>query len=36
LESGNVLDSDNGTITHAWERLFGWIITSAGYKIAGI
>jgi hypothetical protein len=36
LESGNVLDTDKGTITHSWERLFNWIVTSRGYKIEGI
>lgn len=36
LESGNVMDNHAGTITHSWERLFGWIVTGSGYKIVGI
>jgi lipopolysaccharide biosynthesis protein len=35
LEEGNVLD-DEPTITHAWERLLSWLVTSKGYKIKGI
>ena len=33
LEDGNVLDNFSGTITHSWERLFSWIITSQGLSI---
>jgi lipopolysaccharide biosynthesis protein len=33
LEEGNVMDEDNGTTTHAWERLLCWIILGQGYKI---
>ena len=36
LEYGNVMDDFGPTITHSWERLLGWIITSKGFKIAGI
>lgn len=36
LEKGNVLDDLQPTITHSWERLFGWIVTSSGYKIKGL
>jgi len=36
LEKGNVQDTDNGTFTHSWERLFSWIITSQGYTIKGL
>ncbi|AKQ45113.1 hypothetical protein TH63_04835 [Rufibacter radiotolerans] len=36
LESGNILDGKNGTITHSWERLLCWIVTSSGFKIIGI
>lgn len=36
LEKGNVQDTDNGTLTHSWERLFSWIITSQGYTIKGL
>jgi len=36
LEKGNVLDDFGPTLTHSWERLFGWIITSAGYCIKGV
>jgi hypothetical protein len=35
LEEGNVLD-DEPTITHTWERLLSWLVTSKGYKIKGI
>jgi|SRR3954469_25341182 lipopolysaccharide biosynthesis protein len=36
LEKGNVLDSETGTHTHAWERILSWISTDQGYKIKGI
>ena len=36
LEQGNVLDLDKGTLTHSWERLLSWILTSKGYSIEGI
>lgn len=36
LEDGNVLDNFSGTITHSWERLLSWIVTSQGYSIKGI
>ena len=35
MEEGNVLD-DEPTVTHAWERLLSWLVTSKGYKIKGI
>ena len=36
LEDGNVLDNFSGTVTHSWERLLSWIITSQHYSIKGI
>jgi len=36
LEDGNILDNFSGTITHAWERVLSWVITSQGYSIKGI
>lgn len=36
LEEGNVLDHDQPTHTHAWERLLSWLVTSQGYKIKGV
>jgi lipopolysaccharide biosynthesis protein len=36
LEDGNVLDNFSGTVTHSWERLLCWIITSQQYSIKGI
>jgi hypothetical protein len=36
LEPGNVQDMGNGTLTHSWERLFSWLITSQGYSIKGV
>ncbi len=36
LEDGNVLDNFSGTITHSWERMLSWIVTSQGYLIKGI
>ena len=36
LEDGNILDNFSGTITHSWERVLSWIITSQGYSIKGI
>ena len=36
LETGNILDDAQGTVTHSWERLLGWIVTAAGYKIEGV
>lgn len=36
LEEGNVLDYDQPTLTHAWERLLSWLVTSQGYKIKGV
>ncbi len=35
LESGNVMDENTGTFTHAWERMLSWIITEQGYTIKG-
>lgn len=32
LENGNVTD-ETPTVTHAWERLFSWLVTAQGYKI---
>ncbi|MDB5277545.1 MAG: hypothetical protein JWR61_2500 [Ferruginibacter sp.] len=36
LEDGNVLDNFYGTVTHTWERLLSWVITSQHYSIKGI
>jgi hypothetical protein len=36
LEDGNVLDNFSGTVTHSWERLLSWIVTSQHYSINGI
>jgi len=36
MEKGNVLDLEQGTLTHSWERLLSWIITSKNYTIEGI
>lgn len=36
LEDGNILDNFSGTITHSWERILSWIITSQGYSINGV
>ncbi|MGZ8516046.1 MAG: rhamnan synthesis F family protein [Chitinophagaceae bacterium] len=36
LEDGNVLDNFSGTITHSWERILSWIVTSQSYSIKGI
>lgn len=36
LERGNVLDDLGPTITHSWERLFGWVVSTYGFKIAGV
>jgi lipopolysaccharide biosynthesis protein len=36
LEEGNMLDFENGTFVHAWERMMSWIATSQGQKIYGI
>jgi hypothetical protein len=35
LESGNVLDEQQGTMTHSWERLLSWLIIAQGYSIKG-
>ena len=36
LEQGNVLDHRSGTFSHAWERMFSWIVSNAGCKIIGV
>jgi lipopolysaccharide biosynthesis protein len=36
LEGGNMLDAAHGTITHSWERLLSWIVTSKGFTLQGI
>ncbi|MET0299929.1 MAG: hypothetical protein ABW036_09210 [Flavitalea sp.] len=36
LEEGNVLDLEEGTYTHSWERLLCLIPQSKGFKIAGV
>lgn len=36
LEPGNVLDLEQGTFTHSWERLFCFIAEDQGYSVKGI
>lgn len=36
LENGNSSDTFRGTYTHAWERLFGRLVISAGKRIIGV
>lgn len=36
FESGNVMDDFGPTVTHAWERLLGWIMSTKGYIIKGV
>ena len=36
LEKGNVLDHDNGTNSHAWERILSWLAIDRGYNLKGI
>jgi hypothetical protein len=36
LEEGNVMDLQNGTYTHTWERLFCFIAEHQGYIIEGV
>jgi hypothetical protein len=36
LETGNVLDLDQGTYTHSWERVLSFIAESKGYTIKGM
>jgi lipopolysaccharide biosynthesis protein len=36
LESGNVMDHEQGTITHSWERILSWIALDKGFYIKGI
>jgi lipopolysaccharide biosynthesis protein len=36
LERGNVTDDAGLTVTHAWERMLCWLVSSRGYKIRGI
>lgn len=36
LENGNVIDNFSGTLTHSWERLLSWIITTEKLYIKGI
>jgi len=36
LEPGDLQDYHKPTRTHAWERIFGYLITSQGYSIGGV
>lgn len=36
LEKGNVLDNNQGSVTHAWERVLGWTASELGYEIKGL
>lgn len=33
LEQGNILDHEQATNTHCWERMLSWLATSGGYKL---
>jgi lipopolysaccharide biosynthesis protein len=33
LESGNVMDNEQGTVTHSWERILSWIVLDKGFYI---
>lgn len=35
LEPGNVMDEEEGTATHAWERILSWLIVNQGYSLKG-
>lgn len=35
LEKGNVLDENAGSESHAWERMFSWLIFASGYTLKG-
>jgi len=36
LEAGNIMDTEKGSFTHAWERMLSWICTSQNKKIYGV
>jgi len=36
LEPGNIMDTENSSVTHAWERMLSWICTSQNTKIYGV
>lgn len=36
LENGYVVDDKNGTRTHALERIWGYAVTNAGFRIHGV
>jgi lipopolysaccharide biosynthesis protein len=36
LEAGNIMDTQNSSLTHAWERMLSWICTSQNAKIYGV
>lgn len=36
FENGNVLDHNEGTNTHAWERMLSWTAIDQGYYLKGI
>jgi lipopolysaccharide biosynthesis protein len=36
LETGNVMDHEQGTVTHSWERILSWIVLDKGFYIKGI
>jgi lipopolysaccharide biosynthesis protein len=36
LETGNVMDHEQGTVTHSWERILSWIALDKGFYIKGI
>jgi len=36
LETGNIMDTETASRTHAWERMLSWICTSQNQKIYGV
>jgi lipopolysaccharide biosynthesis protein len=36
LEKGNVLDHQQGSMAHAWERMLSWVVLNQGLQIKGI
>jgi lipopolysaccharide biosynthesis protein len=36
LEKGNIMDENDGSYTHAWERMLSWLIFARGYTIKGL
>lgn len=36
LEPGNIMDTEKGSLTHAWERMLSWICTSQNKRVYGV